>query len=79
VHDPATAEQHGLKGQGFISTADWHEIVWEIGLDRMRVVVDGEVRYDGQGDYSGIESTPSAGPCFGTTISVREFSLAPLS
>ena len=41
VHDPATAKQHGLEGKGFISTADWHEIVWEIRLDRMRVIVDG--------------------------------------
>ena len=49
VHDPATAEQHGLKDKGFITTADWHEIVWEMRLDRMRVIVDGEVRFDAQG------------------------------
>jgi hypothetical protein len=43
------------------------------------VIVDGEVRYDGQGDYSGIESTPSVGPCFGSAISIREFSITPLT
>jgi hypothetical protein len=78
VHDPATAEQHSLKGKGFLTTADWHEIRWEIELDRMRVVVDGEVRFEGAGDYSGIESAPSVGPCFGSTVSIREFSITPL-
>ena len=79
VHDPATAEQHGLKGKGFITTTDWHDITWEVGLDRMRVIVDGEVRFDGAGDYSGIESAPSVGPCFGSTISIREFHVRPLA
>jgi hypothetical protein len=79
VHDPATAEQHGLEGKGYLSTTDWHEIVWEIALDRMRVVVDGEVRFEKSGDYSGIESTPSVGPCFGSTVSIRECSAAPLA
>jgi len=78
VHDPATAEQHGLKDKGFLTTNDWHEIRWEIGLDRMRVIVDGEVRFDAVGDYSGIESAPSVGPCFGSTIAVREFNITPL-
>jgi hypothetical protein len=77
VHDPATAEQHSLKDKGFLTTGDWHDILWDIGLDRMRVVVDGEVRFDGPGDYSGIESAPSVGPCFGSTISVREFNITP--
>lgn len=71
VHDPATGEQHGLKGKGFLTTNDWHDISWEVMLDRMRVVVDGEVRFEGAGDYSGIESAPSVGPCFGSTVSVR--------
>ena len=78
VHDPATGEQHELAGKGFITTNEWHEIVWEIRLDRLRVVVDGEVRFEGSGDYSGIESAPSVGPCFGSSISVREFTITPL-
>ena len=78
VHDPATAKQHSLEGQGFLTTGDWHDIVWEIRLDRMRVTVDGEIRFEGPGDYSGIESAPSVGPCFGSTVSVREFSIATL-
>ena len=79
VHDPATAEQHGLKDKGFITTNEWHDIAWEIRLDHMRVSVDGEVRFEAPGDYSGIESAPSVGPCFGSTVSVREFSVTPLT
>jgi len=78
VHDPATAKQHGLEDKGFITTNEWHEISWEIRVDSMRVVVDGEVRFETEGDYSGIESAPSVGPCFGSTVSVREFSITPL-
>jgi hypothetical protein len=78
VHDPATGEQHGLKDRGFITTNEWHDIVWEIGLSRMRVIVDGEVRYEEAGDYRGIESAPSVGPCFGSAVTVREFSVTPL-
>jgi hypothetical protein len=79
VHDPATAEQHGIRGQGFLTTNAWHEISWEIGLDRMRVIVDGDVRFDVTGHYAGIESAPSVGPCFGSTVSVREFMIIPMS
>jgi len=43
----------------------------------MRVVVDGEVRFETSGDYSGIESAPSVGPCFGSAVSVREFNITP--
>jgi hypothetical protein len=28
---------------------------------------------------SGIESAPSVGPCFGSTISIREFTITPLA
>ena len=40
VHDPSTGEQHGLRNKGFLTTNEWHEIVWEIRLDRMRVTLD---------------------------------------
>ena len=79
VHDPATAEQHAIKDQGFIATNEWHEVSWEIRLDRMRVVVDGDVRFETSGDYSAIESVPSVGPCFGSAVSVREFTITPLA
>jgi len=53
VHGPATGEHHSVKDKGFITTNEFHDIEWEIRLDRMRVIVDGGVCYDGQEDYSG--------------------------
>ena len=79
VHDPATSEQHEVKDKGFLATNEWHEIVWEIHLDRLRVIVDGEVRFEKTGDYAGFESAPSVGPCFGSAVSLREFSVSPLA
>lgn len=79
VHDPATAEQHGIKDKGFLTIGEWHDISWEIGTEHMRIVVDGETRFDCAGDYSGIESAPSVGPCFGSTVAIREFMIAPLA
>jgi hypothetical protein len=79
VHDPATGEQHPVTDRGFIPTNQWHTIEWEIGLERMRVIVDGEVRFEKQGNYSGFESAPSVGPCFGSKVSVSEFSVQPLN
>ncbi|HEU4869997.1 MAG TPA: hypothetical protein VFT08_04040 [Pyrinomonadaceae bacterium] len=79
VHDPQTAKQHGLEAKGFISTTDWHEIIWEIRLDHMRVIVDGDVRFECAGDYAGIESAPSVGPCFGSTVSIRECTITALA
>jgi hypothetical protein len=75
VHDPATAAHHGVEDKGFLDTREWHEIVWEINLHHMRVIVDGDVRFETDGDYSVIESAPSVGPCFGSRVSVREFSI----
>jgi hypothetical protein len=42
------------------------------------VIVDGDVKFEAKGDYSGIESTPSVGPCFGSAICIREFNITPI-
>src|ERR1700745_266320 len=63
ANDPATGEQHGLADKGFLTTNEWYEILWDIRLDSWRVIVDGDVKFEAKGDYTGIESTPSVGPC----------------
>ncbi len=52
VHDPATAEQHSLKDKGFLTTRLARHL-WEIGLDRMRVIVDGDMRFEAQATIQG--------------------------
>jgi hypothetical protein len=78
ANDPATGEQHGLADKGFLTTNEWHEILWDIRLDSWRVIVDGDVKFEAKGDYTGIESTPSVGPCFGSAICIREFNITPI-
>jgi hypothetical protein len=67
-----------LRTKGFLTTNEWHEILWDIRLDSWRVIVDGDVKFEAKGDYSGIESTPSVGPCFGSAICIREFNITPI-
>jgi hypothetical protein len=78
VHDPAASEQHGVSDRGSSSPTSGMKSSGRSRLDRMRVVVDREVRFETKGDYSSIASTPSAGPCFGSTVSVRKFNFTPL-
>jgi hypothetical protein len=72
VHDPATGKQTGIHDRGFIEAGAWHEIVWTIDADSMQVVVDGDERFSSAGSYAGIEAAIGIGPCFGSTVMVRE-------
>ena len=73
VHDPGTGRQRGIEGAGFITVDQWHEVVWEIKLDSMRLLVDGELRYERDGEYGSIEAPLAIGPCFGSTVTVQSF------
>ena len=73
VHDPGTGKQRGIEDAGFITVDQWHEVVWEIKLDSMRLLVDGELRYERDGDYRSIEAPLAIGPCFGSTVTVKSF------
>ena len=66
VHDPVTGEQCGIKDQGFIGVDQWHELVWEVRLDSMRLLVDRQIRFHTEGDFSRIRSAVGIGPCFGS-------------
>ena len=73
IHDPATGKQRGIEDAGFIAVDQWHEIVWEVKPGSMRLLVDGEPRFEGEGDYGSIEAPLAIGPCFGSTVTVRSF------
>ncbi len=75
VHFPDTGRQCGLEDQGFITVDQWHDIVWEIGRDTMRVLVDGETRFEGEGQFGAIEAPLAIGPCFGSTVTVRSLAV----
>jgi len=76
VHDPATGQQWGIENQGFITPGEWHESEWRVTADSMRLLVDGRQRFASEGAYSGIEAPLAVGPCFGSTVTVRELSVS---
>ncbi len=75
VHDPETGRQYGIDDAGFITSGQWHEVDWEINPDSMRLLVDGRLRYEQEGKYGNIEAPLAIGPCFGSTVTVRSFSV----
>jgi hypothetical protein len=77
VHDPATGKQRGIDDRGFVTPGEWHEFVWTVARDSMRVTVDGQLRVEAAGDYSAVDAPLAIGPCFGSTVTVRELTLLP--
>jgi hypothetical protein len=75
IHHPDTGRQVGLEGLGFIATNEWHEVVWEVKPTTMRVVIDGQVRFEGAGAWSDISAPLAIGPCFGSIVTVRAFAV----
>jgi hypothetical protein len=73
VHDPETGRWWDGEDQGFITVDQWHEIRWEIQPTSMRVVVDGQLRFERSGNWSAIDAPVAIGPCFGSAVTVRSF------
>jgi len=73
IHDPTTNEMVGVANQGKIEPDKYHDIVWEIYPNGMRVLVDGNERARRLGDYEKLEAPPGIGPAFGSVISVKSF------
>jgi hypothetical protein len=73
IHYPDTGRQLGVEDQGFISANEWHEIVWAVEPKEMRLSVDGQTRFQGEGDFGSIDAPLAIGPCFGSTVTVRSF------
>ena len=73
VHDPKTGKWEAFPGKGLVEAHKWHKIVWSVGKGGMEVLVDGELRYRGRGDFTGIEAPVGIGPAWGSTVSVKSF------
>lgn len=68
IHDPATEEVIGVANKGKIEPDKYHDIVWEIYPNGMRVLVDGNERARRRGDYEKLEASPGIGPAFGSVF-----------
>jgi hypothetical protein len=78
VHDPATGAIQGIRGAGAVEKAEFHNIVWRIEPRRMQVLVDGQERYRGVGDYRAVVSPVGIGPALGSRVDVESVVIAPL-
>ncbi len=78
VHDPATGAIQGIRGAGAVEKGEFHDIVWRIEPRRMQVLVDGQERYRGVGDYHAVVSPVGIGPALGSRVDVESVVIAPL-
>ena len=61
VHDPANGRVNAIAGKGRILPNEWHDVVWEIARTGMRVIVDGQIRFQCSNDYSKLDATAGIG------------------
>jgi hypothetical protein len=73
IHDPTTGEQEGVADQGKIEPDKYHDIVWEVYPNGMRVLVDGKERVNRLGDYEKLEGPLGIGPAWGSVVTVKSF------
>lgn len=78
IHDPVTGDELSAPGEGWIGELEWRDITWVIDVDEMRVLVDGETRYELQGDFRGLSEGVGIGPAWGSVVDVAALAVAPL-
>jgi curved DNA-binding protein CbpA len=74
VHDPLTGKLTAVSGKGMLTTKEWHDIVWEISTNAMKISVDGDVRFEGKGYYSSLSGFPAIGPA-DSPVTVSSFAV----
>lgn len=75
VHDPASWLEAAAADEGWIGEMEWRDITWEILPDRMRVRVDGELRYECAGEYAGLREGVGVGPAWGSVVDVASLTV----
>ncbi|MEN6625295.1 MAG: M56 family metallopeptidase [Candidatus Sumerlaeia bacterium] len=78
LHDPARMNESGIEGQGLVTADEWHDIVWEVQPDAMRMTVDGKQRYECKGNYGDQIAPIGIGPALGSVVTVGTVEIAPL-
>ena len=78
VHEQRRGKWHVVRGAE-LTRDEWHDLVWEIGTDTMRVLADGRLLYSTQDDYAALSSTVAVGTIEGTTVDVAELVIEPFT
>lgn len=76
--DPVTKEEAWAEGKGVLPNK-WAEVVWTMESDRTTIAVDGEVRLERSGDFSGCTFRLGVGPDQGSALVVNAMDVARLS
>ena len=81
LHDPVTGGGFGIgvPGQGKIEPDKYHDIVWEVYPDGMRVLVNGKERARLVGNYEKLKAPVGIGPAFGSVITMESFKVETLT
>jgi hypothetical protein len=79
IHGPRGRDAVSVPEQGLLLPKETHRIVWEIATNRMSLSVDGQARYETNGNFTGIKGFPCVKPysnavndgAYGTDLSVK--------
>jgi len=72
------AEKWTFTENGSLSKDQWHDIIWEVDNEVMRVFADGALLFKGQGRYGGQQGGVRIGPAHGSTIDVSSLIVEPI-
>ncbi|MEM0897896.1 MAG: hypothetical protein AAGJ79_13550, partial [Verrucomicrobiota bacterium] len=78
VRHPETGGQNGIKNEGRIPTDEWVEVKWEILENSTTVSVNGDTKFEADGDFSRLNSQVGVGPAFGSTVTLQSLTIEKL-
>jgi hypothetical protein len=73
VGDFRDAREHEVPDKGYLAVNEWHDIVWEVDVDAVRLYADGELVYTQEGDFSKLAGPLGIGPAWGSVVDVETF------
>ena len=76
--DGGPADGHHKPGAGEIPVDKYVVIRWEVTPMHQAIYVDGELRFEHCGDYSGIDNPVSVFPAEGSTVTVKSITVTQL-
>lgn len=76
--DGGPANGHHKMGAGHIPKGKYVTIRWVVTTTHQAIFVDGQLRFEDAGDYSGINRPVTVFPANGSTVSVRSIMVRPI-
>jgi hypothetical protein len=77
--DGGPADGHHKKGAGHIPKGQYVTVKWLVTTTNQAVYVDGQLRFEHDGDYSQINRPVTVFPANGSTVSVKSITVKPIA